>query len=269
MVSKLDKITAWLKKYWYHILLAVSSIYVFYHRNDIYQLKELNAYNLIFLIWLLLLLSPLFSEMEFLGVKIKKEVEKANKEVNSSLKNIQSQISQIQMSNLVATNINVGNTPLPSEKKIEEMLQIVRELQSTHPNTNMDLKNSATGDQSAFLFKIRLNIETFLRELCEKMGYTNKTSAMMMAQFLNRKEVINGMTYDLIRQVIRIANRGVHGEIVSEQYISFVEKSYPEIIRQLSVVSSQLVKTYCPHCGYSGYSTDSHVCPQCGHVDFD
>ena len=114
------------KKCWYIVLLAASSGYVYYYRNEIYQLKEINACNLIFLLWLLLLLLPLFSELELLGVKVKKEVEKATEEVKETLQNIQTQINQIQLTNSVATNFNFSNTPLPSEQKIEELLQMVK-----------------------------------------------------------------------------------------------------------------------------------------------
>ena len=63
----LDKIK---KNIWYCFLLLISSAYVFYYRYELYQLKTLNVRNLVFLIWIALLLLPLFSEMELLGVKI-------------------------------------------------------------------------------------------------------------------------------------------------------------------------------------------------------
>lgn len=230
------------KKCWYIILLVASSGYVFYYRNEIYQLKELNAQSLIFIIWLLLLLLPLFSEMEFLGVKVKKEVEKATEEVKSSLQNLQTQVAQIQLTNSVANNINFYNSPLPSEQKIENLLQIVEKLQSTYPNANAPLVDSTAkvDDKNIYLFKVRLYIETSLRELCEKIGQAERMPIPKMMQLLSRAEVINNMTCDLISQVIKIANRGVHGEIISAEYVDFVEKTYPEIARQLKDASSRI-----------------------------
>lgn len=67
----------------------LNSTQVWCYRFDIYELKELNARNLIFILWLILLLLPLFSEMEFLGVKIKKEVQKETEEVKGLLQNLQ------------------------------------------------------------------------------------------------------------------------------------------------------------------------------------
>ena len=100
---------------WYSLLLLLSSLYVWKYRFEINQLKELNAKNIIFILWIFLLAFPLFSEMEILGIKVKKEVEKATEEVKESLKNIQTQIIQLQMNNSVSNKISIENTPLPSE----------------------------------------------------------------------------------------------------------------------------------------------------------
>lgn len=152
-------------KCWYIILLVLSSTYVWCYRFDIYELKELNARNLIFILWLILLLLPLFSEMKFLGVKIKKEVQKETEEVKGLLQNLQTQVNQLQLTNSVANNINLSNATLPSEQKIEELLQRVTELQASYPNSGTEVKDSVPKgeDKNVYLFKVRLDIETSLR----------------------------------------------------------------------------------------------------------
>lgn len=269
MMSPFEKIIELIKKKsWYIFLLVVSSIYVWHYHKEINQLKELNVQNLIFLLWLLLLVLPLFSEMEFLGIKVKKEVEKATEEVKDSLQNLQNQVNQMQITNSVATNLNFNNTTLPSEQKIEELLNIVKEQQdATHHETDIKEDDSkiVDTDKNVFLFKVRLEIETTLRNLCEKIGYEGRSSIMNMLRLLKRAEVIDGMAYDLIIQVIKIANCGVHGEIVSTEYITFVEDTYPEIMRQLKKASSKLVYMNCPRCKYSGYSVYENLCPKCGY----
>ena len=63
-----------LKKHWWYIfLLVISSLYVFTYRYEIYQMTELNAQNLIFILWLVLLGLPLFSEIEIGNVKLKNQ----------------------------------------------------------------------------------------------------------------------------------------------------------------------------------------------------
>lgn len=39
--------------------------------------------------------------------------------------------------------------------------------------------------------------------------------------------------YRLLIQVVRIANRGVHGEIVDQKYLDFASEAYPKIIDAL------------------------------------
>lgn len=69
------------RKWWYLVLLFATTGFVVYYRNNvsIFELKEINAMNLIFILWLILLVFPLFSEMEFFGIKVKKEVEEAKR----------------------------------------------------------------------------------------------------------------------------------------------------------------------------------------------
>lgn len=227
---------------WFLALLVFSTLYVWYYRFDIYQLEKINAQNLIFILWLILLLLPLFSEMEFLGIKVKKEVKKATEEVKSSLHNIQTQISQMQMTNSVANNISLSNSILPSEQKLEELLESVKELQERYPKVPKvnDDKINKEVDNNVYLFKVRLEIEISLRELCEKIGFMEKKPIIGMLRILNRTEIVDNVTCELISQVNKIANRGVHGEIVSKEYLMFVEKTYPEIIRQLDKAALML-----------------------------
>lgn len=229
-------------KCWYIILLGLSSAYVWYYRFDIYEMDELNVRNLVFILWLILLLLPLFSEMELLGVKIKKEVQKETEEVKGMLQNLQMQVNQLHMTNSVANNINLNNTTLPSEQKIEELLKSVTELQASYPNFGAETKVSISEeeDKNVYLFKVRLDIETSLREMCEKIGHTERMPIFRMMQLLNHAEIINGVTCELINQVNKIANRGVHGEIVSAEYLDFVKKTYPEIMRQIQDASSRV-----------------------------
>ena len=96
-----DQINA---KKWYTFLLVLSTSYLVYYRFDIYELDTINARNLIFLLWLLLLAFPLFSELEFLGIKVKKEVEKATEDVKESFDDIDfDDLLEADFDNILAT----------------------------------------------------------------------------------------------------------------------------------------------------------------------
>ncbi len=282
-----EKILSYLnRKWWYLVLLIFSTIYVLYYRYDIYQFKELNAMNLIFILWLILLLRPLFSEMEFLGIKLKREVEKARAEVKENLNDLRLHIIDLKISNSNANTINFGNGFLPTEQKLKELVEefitksnsansnIVEE--NVTPNTDIfkDTKvdsniNFDIAEESMYLFKVRLMLEKTLTDLCEKIDYDGHKSIHEMLRYLNRREVINGKAADLISQVLKIANRGIHGEIVSNEYIDFIKKVLPELKKQLNEINTSLKYCICPKCKYTGYSRFENVCPRCGFTSDD
>lgn len=282
-----EKIVSYLKrKWWYLGLLILSTIYVLYYKYDIYQLKELNAMNLIFILWIVLLFLPLFSEMEFFGIKLKKEVEKAKTEVKENLNDLRMQIMDLKISNSNANTINFGNDFLPSEQKLKKLIEEfitnssitadnLGEVSSTPKiDITTDAKvssniDSEIAEESTYLFKVRLMLEKTLTDLCDKTGYNGPKLMHEMVRYLTRCEVINGKTVDLINQIIKITNRGVHGEIVSNEYIDFIKQVLPELQKQLNEANNRLHYCICPRCKYSGYSRFENVCPKCGFTSDD
>lgn len=230
--SSLKMVWNWFKKRsWYIILLCASSIYVFFYRYEIYQLKELNARNLIFLLWLILLLLPLFSEMEFLGVKIKKVVENANKEIKEEVKELGKQVTELKVTNSIANHIQISNSSLPSEGKLEELLELVRNIQQEAGKKAEENINELPQDKSVYLLKVRQGIEKLVFELVEKAGYITKAPLTLSRciWWLGKTELLDRRTVDVLIEIVRIANRGVHNEIISDEYIEFVQTAYPEI----------------------------------------
>lgn len=68
----------WIKKAWYILLLALSTIYVSCNFNTLVTqcfVCQFNGNSLIFILWLILLFLPLFSSIEGYGFKFSKERE--------------------------------------------------------------------------------------------------------------------------------------------------------------------------------------------------
>ena len=68
----------WIKKAWYILLLALSSIYVCCNFNTLVTQCfgcQFNGNSLIFILWLILLFLPLFNSIEGYGFKFSKERE--------------------------------------------------------------------------------------------------------------------------------------------------------------------------------------------------
>lgn len=265
-----------LKKYgWYTFLLVISSLYVFIYRYDIYQMKELNAQNLIFILWLILLGLPLFSEIEIGKVKLKKEIEQTRAEVKESIGELKYQMLDLKISNINSnsnsnSNTLVINPPLPSKDQLTEMQRHAETDDKISSEYDLNFKIS---DDNTYLFKVRLSLEKKMYALCNMFQYGERRTMYSMAQFLVQHEVIDCKTADLIREVINIANRGVHGEIIDSEYLQFVKKTYPMIKYTLDKAnefySNNIYYYVCPKCHYQGPNKYSNVCPKCGSTSDD
>lgn len=236
-----QKLLSFLKeKAWYIVLLTISTVYLVSNRFAIEKLDDASLISTVFIIWVILLVLPLFSELEFLGVKVKKEVkkavEKSNEEVKASLDNLQQIVSQIQVSNSVAPQFTINSGSLPTEEKIDKLTEELHLFNEQNKNKQAEQQDKVTIPvQNLELFKMRYGIEVRLKEALELIGYNSKNRASLMqgTYYLNQRGVLDPTSTDLVIQMLRIANRGVHGEIIGQKYMDFASEAYPQIIDAL------------------------------------
>lgn len=236
-----QKLLSFLKeKLWYIFLLAISTIYLVINRFAIKKLDDASMLSTVFIIWVILLALPLFSELEFLGVKVKKEVkkavEKSNEEVKASLNNLQQLVSQIQISNSVAPQFTITGGSLPSEERMDNLIKEIHLLNEQNTNRKTEKQDKVNiPAQNLELFKMRYGIEAKLNDAMDLIGYNGKNhiSLVQSAYYLSQQGVLDPKCIDLLIQVVRIANRGVHGEIVDQKYLDFASEAYPKIIDAL------------------------------------
>lgn len=73
-----------ISKLWYFVILVPSTIYVIVNFDNLKRFtffSEFNGDNLIFILWLLLLLLPMFDKMEIMGVSIQRSKDTTEEKV--------------------------------------------------------------------------------------------------------------------------------------------------------------------------------------------
>lgn len=268
--SAIVKVFQCLKKnLWYSFLLVISSVYVFIYRYNIDKLSEFNAVNLIFILWLILLGFPLFTEIEIGNIKLKKEIEETRKEVKESIRDLKFQIMDVKVSNSPQFN-NYYAGPLPSTDELSQMSKQVETADPIHSDIKTEF---GVSNDNIYLFQVRLSIEKQLSSLSNLFQFGERKTMHAMVQFLIEHEVIEYKTAKLIREIINIANRGIHGEIVDSNYIDFVRKTYPKVKAVLDNAQDFYINNehyyVCYRCGYQGPSKYRYKCPKCGFVSDD
>ena len=234
---------------WYFILVVASTVYLFCNHFAIDKINDASLISTVFIVWAILLVLPLFTELELFGVKVKKEVEeaveKSNKEVKDSLNNLQQLVMQIQVSNNATNQLTINGNPLPSESRIEELTNAIQTLtaQKNNEKTNEVPREEGTAsEQNVELFKIRYDIEMALRECIELLRFEPQTrmTTISMARILNQRGLLDSTTTDTLIEIVRIANRAVHGEMLNQKYVGFVRKTYPGILDELQKCKNRI-----------------------------
>jgi len=270
------------KKIWYAILIIISSIYVSINFKYIGNFDHINVHEFIFILWVILIVLPLFSELEILGVKFKKELNETKsdiiKYINSTMVNLENKV-------VSTTNVNLQNPFIERP----EILNELKDHLTDEINKHFDSKSTGIADENHLLetgvqdtgdnsfnvdcFKMRFEIEQMIKN--NRLKFSNSTNNLnaVLSELL-RFKVINHEKYKLITDVLAILNRGIHGEDISDDYISFVKDVYPVIFKYLNELLPEAVKKYnficaCPRCNAVGPSIYQNVCMNCGYVSGD
>lgn len=125
---------------------------------------------------------------------------------------------------------------MPSEERMDNLIKEIHLLNEQNTNKQTEKQDKVNiPAQNLELFKMRYGIEAKLNDAMDLIGYNGKNhiSLVQSAYYLSQQGVLDPKCIDLLIQVVRIANRGVHGEIVDQKYLDFASEAYPKIIDAL------------------------------------
>ncbi len=131
------------KNIWWGILVTLGLIYAIFG-FPAFKLGSTTSVDVfIFVIWICLLLLPLFQEIDIFGIKLKKEVDSLKSEMKEQIINLRSDMLSISIKNQVTQQTNlvfwgVGQKPEPiidKEKRVVETHLGIPRMQKIKVNT--------------------------------------------------------------------------------------------------------------------------------------
>jgi len=275
-------IKVWLKKYgiktakilWGIILLGISVFYLYTYSERI--ASEPSTIDYIVIVGaVILVFLPFISEISLMGFSIKKEIEANKQETKSALTELRGQLIDIRATAIQNTtqNLHLDFSPLPSSAIVHEVLNMPDEKTDNKDNKDLSIDSEfiATEDVT-FLFQTRYALEKYVNKTLNHLGHTNLKSLYSKIDVLYRAELIDSQLQHNIKQVLSICNRGIHGEIISNEYILYVKKIIPHFYKELDKEITRLGYKHiitCPKCRFVGYSDHENVCPNCGYTTCD
>lgn len=257
---------------WWLLLMIFGILYI---NNNLNRILE-NPHSvdiIVFLSFITIIFMPLVSEIKIFGMSLKKEIEDTRKEMKNEIKEMKFDLLEFNLNNSQNNDINIVNH-LPSKEDIENDMEnsennTEESEEEIQENSEVDLEIS---EDQTYLFQVRYKIEQKLRNIINYYGTNTQLSIVVMIEILYKIDLLDKSTGEYIKRVISICNRGIHGEIIDDQYIEYTKKMVPKIIKKLDLALEKADNyniNICTRCGYKGISKYDNVCPKCGFVTDD
>lgn len=246
------------------ILWAILIVGGFFFLNNRYNSVNgsfTSVDMIILLFWIALLLMPFFQEINFYGLKLKKEIDELKFDIDKQFIDLSRQFislrSEINNSNDIhsqqTNSVVFSSTPdylLPKLGEISK--QILEETLDARgikkPPNGFELVKAP--DDVLYLFSVRYQIEKELRRLLSDVDLKSNEISLnsnprrsfptyKMVDYLARLGYIDPSTAEIIMQVNGITSRAIHGEDISKGQINFVHETAPDLIAILKGITGR------------------------------
>lgn len=242
------KFPNWFKITWWIILLILTGTILLKRLDAITSGQSVPADVFIFLIFVALMLVPIFAQIELFGIKLKKDIEELKQDISIKLGDIKNDIRNTQTQTLHQT-IQQGYGPPPPDNKLPELEneidRIVKAKLIEHGVTVDEhlVSRIDVPDDNLQMFKVRYSLENQLRRIWEqrfeKEGFDTRFKyqpIMKIIQDLTKFEIIDSNFYGILREILSICNYAIHGESVTDKQVKFVTKNAKQVLDYLSQV---------------------------------
>lgn len=242
------KLPNWFKIAWWLALVGLLTAFLYRRYPDLVEGGAAAADIVVFVVWIALLLAPLFNEVTLLGITLKQEIEDLKGFVSAQVSNIRSEVkSAIEVRTTFSPHFNIpapaADAQLPNlEARIKSALSDALVAHGVKPSAAPS--PLVTPDDVALLFAARYNIEVELKRIAngrESVGgarplHGRPIPALQLTRYLREAELLEPGLANAIREVYSVCSPAVHGEPVTEAQISFVREVAPDLIATLRAI---------------------------------
>lgn len=224
--------------YWIGLLIFFSLILGLRYFGLLTEIRK-EFFYAIFGLWICLILLPLFGEIEFLGIKLKKEIEDLKKDVKSEIQSIK---YEIHTSN--KQQVFLGYGPPPPDNRIPDLEREINDLKEKY-HLKSEISDEETiglkikglvgrfdvPDSTIKLFQIRCKLEELITRIwnyyrdCIDSQNDRIISPARMISDLKNIDLVDENIIGLTKEILSICNAGIHGRKVTDKQIDFVLKN--------------------------------------------
>jgi hypothetical protein len=240
------KLPNWFKILWWILLLIGLSVFLLKRYSDLIVGKPTGLDMLVLVVWLALLLLPLFQEVSLFGLTFKKEFEALKTNVKEEVASIRAEIRnsvdiQTQISPSIVLPPSPPDSQLPAIKKeIQAALEEALSKRNLSSATVFE-EVLVTPPDTEILFRARYNIERELRRIwllySQQPADRRFLPTLRIAQSLAEWNVIDRGVEGAIREVWLVASPAIHGQPVTQAKVDFVKGVAPKLVATLKSIN--------------------------------
>ena len=233
----------WFKVVWWLALSTLVSIYLVARYPELAQGHAVPADIFVFLVWTALLLAPLYSEVEFFGLKFKQELEKAKNEIKAEIVSVRTELKNaVDVSPTISPQF-MFPAPAPDsqlgdiEKRIRKAVDEAFAANGVTPPAPGPTGN--VSEDVMFLFSTRYGLEKELRRLAESLNLElarARVGGIQLLRALAQKGAIDPNLQNAIREVYAVSSVAVHAEDITEAQVKFVRDVGPQLVGALQAL---------------------------------
>lgn len=232
----------WFKVVWWLLLTGLLSCFIYQRYSALTAGQGTNVDIVAIVIWIALLLAPLFKEVSIFGITLKQEVKKLKKFVATQVSEIRSDIrNAVDVRTTISPQIVLP--PPPSDSQLPELEKRIKSAVSdalaSHGLEEIEgvVPDISVSDEISLLFAIRHNIEKEIRRIVPPYGPAPHSRrplpVLRCLEVLHTAGLISAGMVQAIREVYLVCSPAIHGDPVTPAQVSFVKDVGPQLISAL------------------------------------
>jgi hypothetical protein len=240
------KLPNWFKILWWVLLLIGLGGCLAMRYSDLISGKPIASQMLVLVVWLALILLPLFQEISPFGLTFKREFEALKTNVREEVATIRSEIrNSVDIRNQFSQSLVFQSPPPDAQlpaigKKLQAELEGAPLNSETIRATGFSELLGISPD-TEILFRARYNVEHELRRLWQKYARDAQDRKFMptlrIAKALAEWEILAPEVERAVREIWLVASPAIHGEQVTAAKVEFVRTVAPKLVAILRGIS--------------------------------
>ena len=236
------------KQIWWIVIVVAGGTYLYSRRDSILVSSPSTFDVIILLTWIALLLSPLFSELDLFGLKLRNELQDLKQDVNTKITDLRADIhNSLSLNATINPSFHFPLITQPSsDSELERLDPHLKELLYDTLKSYGVADRGGGGDPyvapdtSSFLFGVRYNLEKRLRNIWNRsFDDQREVRSISIHQILNglvKGQILDPELVYMIREVYSICSASIHGEDVTEEQVRFVRSNSPSLYAYLDAI---------------------------------